>query len=581
MPGSANGGATHTPDGFVELHRRELAEQARALHVARVLVYVACLAVLLVYEEGAPRAFRPAYVVVTLAIALAAVELALLPRARRLDGLIRWSVVGDAVLATVLAYLTGGVYNLGFAFLYFAAILAAVLLVSERFGLALASLATVALSLIAIAYYLASEPGGIELPLVAPDLVAGFELQRGRVTANLIGAMLAFHGVAVLAAQLPQRVSDTRLLYEDVIDRMREGLVAIDKRGVIVVCNPEACRLLAWGHPGGLVGQHFQEALRRREDRAVIDILARGVDVQAELTLQPRGREALELEVRTSVLRDQGGAVRGVVGVFRDLSLVRRLSEAERQLSRLAGTEEAAMGIAHEIRTPIASIRGAVQELVAGASDESVDRRLAGIVRRETDRLDRLLQQFLDFARMPPPVLARLEVWSLVDETVELLRRRADAADVVIECPPCGPFEVEGDADLLRQALLNIGVNGLEALGGRGRLRFGAAPVVLPRRVGAEERVLESRPGVAVEVENDGPPIPDDVAERIFTPFVSTKRGGLGLGLAITQKIVGMHGGTISADRGGLGGARFRLLLPLVAPLPAEGGAAEPARRKA
>ncbi|MBX3471582.1 MAG: PAS domain-containing protein [Planctomycetes bacterium] len=549
---------------FVEEHRRQYAQQVRRVLLLRVVLILVALAVLLIYEEGTPRLLAAAYVVLVLATALSAVHLVVFRWVRDHERFVLVGLVLDFALAAALCYLTGGVLNAGSTVLFFAVILEAVLLVSNRAGVVVASAATVALVSIAVGYWFASL-GDLRLPGVPPALYALVPHRWGRVVANLVAVFVAYLGVVLLAARLPYRVGSARILYDEVIERLRDGLVAIDNRGHIVLVNREACRLLNWGGPGVLIGRRFDRVLRRREDRAVLDMLARGADVQAELTLEIRGRPPLDVDVTTTVLHDGVGRVRGVVGVFRDLSLKRRLEEAERRVARLAGTEEMAMGIAHEIRTPLASIRGSVQELTRQAPADSADRRLADIVRRESDRLDRLLQDFLDYARMRPPLSGPIDVGQVLGEVAELLRRRPDAAGIQVQAPAAaaGAWTVTGDGDLLRQALMNIGVNAVEALGGRGRLVVDLAPAELPHRSEGSERRVEARRAVALTIDNDGPPIAAADAERIFTPFFTTKSTGHGLGLAIAQKIVRMHGGTISCEGGALGGVCFRIQLPL------------------
>lgn len=555
------------PSSFLETHRRDYAEQVRRLLLVRVVIILVCLAILLIYEEGRPRLLAGAHVAMIAATAVSAVHLFVFRWVRNYERFVVIGLVFDFLFATALCYLTGGILNAGSTVLFFATILEAVLFVSDRAGFIVASAATAALALIALAYWFANQ-STLELPAVAPALYEYVPLRWGRVIGNLIAVLVAYHGVALLASRLPYRVSTVRILYDEVIERLREGLVAIDKRGHIVLVNREACRLLNWSHPGSLVGRRFEEVLRRKEDRTVLEVLARGTDVQAELSLTIRGRTPMDVEVTTTVLSDSNGQVRGVVGIFRDLSLKRRLEEAERRVARLSGTEEVAMGIAHEIRTPLASIRGAVQELTRSTPQDGADRRLGEIVRRESDRLDRLLQDFLDYARMRPPLSGPVDLGLLCAETVELLRRRPNAAGVTIEGPTAARHVVQGDGDQLRQALTNIGVNALDALAGGDparprRLRISFNDVELPQRSEGPERRLEARRGIEVAFDNDGPPIAPNDVERIFTPFFTTKQGGLGLGLAITQKIIRMHGGTVLCDAGDLGGVCFRIQLPL------------------
>lgn len=562
--------ARDAAESFLELHRREYAGQVRWLLLARVVVILVCLAALLLYEEGEPRLFASAHMALVGALGLAAIQLAWLRRARDLERLVLSAVVLDLITETAVTYFTGGIYNVGFAFLYFGTVLTAVILLSERAGFMCASAASTALAATALTYWWASNTPDFHPPLVAPELYQEVHLRWGRVTANLVGVTLAFHGVAFLGTQLPYRISRVGVLYDDVLERMREGLVAIDARGRIALVNSEACRLLNWGRPAQLVGRPFERVLRRREDKKVLDILARGEDVHCEVVLEIRGREPQPVEVVTSVLVDSRHRVRGVIGIFRDLTLKQRLEEMQSRLDRLTSTEEMAQGLAHEIRTPLACIRGAVQELTSHALTDEGDRRLSDIVRRESDRLDRLLQQFLDFARMRPLIRQRLDLRKVCEDTALLLRQRPEAtAGAEVRCEPGPAAWVSGDPDQLRQALLAVGGNALEALGGKkGTVSLSLVAAERPELTTGPERRLGSRPGVEVLVEDDGPtPIPPELRARVFLPFFTTKKGGLGLGLAITQKILRLHGGDITCGEGSRGGTCFRLWLPLVTSL--------------
>ena len=562
----------HPARSFIELHEIEYRQLVQWFLLARVLISVGCLFALLIYEEGEPVKFGAAYALLVGAVALTTAHLVVVSRAARLDDWVVVAVAMDLVFEALLVYLTGGIGNLVFSLLFFGSILSAVLLISERAGFVVAALGIVSLATTSLLYWLAVHSDlwgdasrGFSLPLVPAEFYADtISLRWGRLVANLFGLGFAFFGVAFLAGRLPHRLSAVQVLYEELIEKMGEGVVALDRRGVILIANAEMRRLLNWRHESALAGSHYASVLRRREDQLVLDVLVRGEDQAAELELTIRGRGKIAVEARTSVLRDQRGRVRGVVGIFRDQSLNRQLAETEQRLARLADTEAMALGIAHEIRNPLGSIRGAIQELADHAFTDAADLRLAEIVRDESQRLDRILQQFLDFARMRPPLHQEVALDELLVETVELLARRSEAADVDLECDADWPARVEADPDQLRQAVLNVALNGLEALGGQGRMRIALERGEIRARQEIEGgTILMPAAAAVIVIENDGPPVPAETRARIFTPFFTTKRGGLGLGMAITQKILRAHGGDVSLEESSLGGARFQLTLPL------------------
>ena len=302
------------------------------------------------------------------------------------------------------------------------------------------------------------------------------------------------------------------------------------------------------------------------------------------------------MDVKTTVLRDGRNRVRGVIGVFADATQKRLIAEMETRLARLEGTEEMALGIAHEIRNPLASIRGAVQELVRTGDTRWTDddRKLASIVHRESDRLDKIVGEFLGFARTRPPERHPQDVARLVEDAALLVAQRDDAKafDVRTEVTG-GPFIALVDAGQLRQVLLNVAINGLEAMKkhepaiasaaaaaaasspstpsgarprpARGRLQLLVRPAELPARSALPSggSLVAARASVEVSVDDDGPGVPPDQRAKVFMPFFTTKKTGLGLGLAIVQKIVRDHGGDVRCEASPTGGARMRIVLPL------------------
>ncbi len=237
--------------------------------------------------------------------------------------------------------------------------------------------------------------------------------------------------------------------------------------------------------------------------------------------------------------------------------------ELERQLrraDRLAALGKLSAGLAHEIRNPLGSIRTAVEVLAdrADRSAEVHDRdtaELYGVVLEETERLNRTLTAFLDFARSERNLAGdeprRANLAHAVQQTVGLLQPQLGRRHVTVEIEAA-----ELDVDLaiapshLTQVVLNLLLNAAEAVGDGGRveLRSAAAP-------GGR---------AAFSVEDDGPGLPPELGDRVFDPFVSTKQGGTGLGLSVVARLVDSYGGSVDAGRGDTGGARFVVVLPRV-----------------
>ena len=225
--------------------------------------------------------------------------------------------------------------------------------------------------------------------------------------------------------------------------------------------------------------------------------------------------------------------------------LRREVAEAEHlaAVGRLAGS------IAHEVRNPLSALRGLVQYLAKGHPPDSPQAEYAAAAVAEVDRLERVVSGLLDYTRPRTPRRLPVEVGESLASAAALMRDdpRAQGVEINLEVEPSLP-SVPADPDQLRQVLVNLLVNALEALDGRGHLWV---------RAKAEGDM------VRVEVADDGPGLPPGDPERLFDPFFSTRQRGTGLGLAIARRMVRAHGGELNASPRPGGGAIFSFTLPL------------------
>jgi signal transduction histidine kinase len=223
------------------------------------------------------------------------------------------------------------------------------------------------------------------------------------------------------------------------------------------------------------------------------------------------------------------------------------IEEQLRRADRLSALGELAAGMAHEVRNPLASIRGTAEILQDGVAADDPRREFSRILIREADRLNRVVQDFLDFARPAPADFARLAVNQLVQEILNLVSFQAEKFGVRVEFLPGAVPKIAGDGEKLKQAFLNLALNAVQAMPQGGKLAVATAP--------AQGRVVLS-------FKDTGAGIPAAELEQIFDPFFTTRRDGTGLGLAITCRIVRSHGGTIEVDSQIGRGSEFRVYLP-------------------
>jgi two-component system sensor histidine kinase PilS (NtrC family) len=247
--------------------------------------------------------------------------------------------------------------------------------------------------------------------------------------------------------------------------------------------------------------------------------------------------------------------------IFQDISNNKRLESLRVRAERLEAVAELSASLAHEIRNPLASIRSAVEQLADARHATEDDKVLGALVMRESDRLSRLLGEFLDFARTRATVIEPVDLGAVVRGATNLAAAHPSRGeDVVVACSmPDDPIVIEADEDLLHRAVFNLALNAVQAAPRGGRVDVDVLPLPadeVPAGAGFDGGA------VALRVTDDGPGIPLDLRERMFDPFFTTKEGGTGLGLPVVHRAVEAHRGLVLVDSGSHG-TRFTVLLPL------------------
>jgi len=245
-----------------------------------------------------------------------------------------------------------------------------------------------------------------------------------------------------------------------------------------------------------------------------------------------------------------------------------RLREADierlhTRAERLEAVAEMSASLAHEIKNPLASIRSAAELLakVPGADDDT--RTLTKLVQRESDRLSRLLSEFLDFARTGVTSVRRLDLVEIARHAAALVGAHPDRPEHVTirEVFPSFPLVVVGDDDLLHRAIFNLLLNAVQASPPGGEVRVEAVELAHHQLPPQAEHF--SRGGLMLRITDQGRGIPEAIKDRLFEPFVTTKSGGSGLGLSIVHRAVEAHHGFILVDSADHHvGCRFTMILP-------------------
>lgn len=471
----------------------------------------------------------------------------------------------DIAFELSLVYLTGGL-NSPFAVVPFATILAASILVSARMGLVCASLVVTGQAFVTSVYFYHFTYEHLDFPILPPDKFKASVRSIPFYVYYLLVQSAAYYLVAVLAGRLASQRSEDRLVQGEILQNLGEGVIVADADGRVFYVNKLAMEYLQTPE-NQIVGQRlfaFMNKVSPGLARRILDLEEGLHEIHSEDGGAPRS-----LQFSTAPIRGQRGALRGTIVVIRNRTSNRELENSRVALARMKALSEMGAGIAHEIRNPLASIRGSVQELAGSAREDSPDQRLMNIILKESDRLDGILTEFLRFASMKKASFYRCNLRQLLEEVILFFGKREDAAKIKIQlrlpADPAGELLViKADQEQLRQVFLNLLVNAGQAMDWSGEVTVEAQRVERLVRLSRYEgeHMFIKRPGVQIEVRDTGPGLPPEAKEKLFMPFFTTKRAGTGMGLAMVSRIVNEHYGHVSAVNQPQGGAVFTVWLP-------------------
>jgi two-component system sensor histidine kinase PilS (NtrC family) len=360
---------------------------------------------------------------------------------------------------------------------------------------------------------------------------------------------ISFLIVGLLAARLAQRQSrsDVELLaatkslaklqalHERIVESIRSGVITTDLTGRIFTFNAAAEEITGYK----VADVYGQEASIFFGDMS--QQVSESMRAAADFTTSPRFESEcltsdglrLRLGFSISPLFDESRETSGLVITFQDMTQVRALEETSRRQDRLAAVGRVAASIAHEIRNPLAAMRGSIQMLRSEVADDSAQANLMEIILRESDRLNRIITDYLAYARPRSASLAVVDVRALLSDTFSLLRNSSEISDGHVLENDLPPHEVlvKGDSEQLRQVCWNLSRNALQAMQGGGTLQASLR--------------LANHGRVHLTFTDSGRGMSADQVEHLFEPFSSTT-GGTGLGLSIVYQIIRDHGGTIN-----------------------------------
>ena len=351
-------------------------------------------------------------------------------------------------------------------------------------------------------------------------------------------------------AERTQDLEQLRTLHQWTVESLKSGLLTTDLDGHVTSFNQEATRITGLARAEAL-GRDLDAVLPGvRALRASVVSADPGTRARMPYT-GPAGAE-LHLGVGAYALRDASGEAEGEVVIFQDVTEVVAMERELRRSERLAAVGELSASIAHEIRNPLAAISGSIQMMAAsGPGQGGESHRLMEIVVREVDRLDRLISDFLSFARPGEPRIELVPVAEVVSEVLAMFEAsRPERVSVEPDLQP--GLGVHADPGQLRQVLWNLIVNAAQAMpeGGVVRIEARTGRGRAPQEGRSPGRMDEQKPVWAeITVMDQGVGIPKEHVDRVFDPFFTTKAGGTGLGLAIVHRVIAEHHGVVRVER--------------------------------
>lgn len=388
---------------------------------------------------------------------------------------------------------------------------------------------------------------------VAPFDEALAEDIRNTVVLSSVLLLLGVGGVMMLFWAQNSRIAkrqlqDARTFSSEIINNLPVGLITTDSDGRVAVLNGAAEKISGF-KAYGVIGKTPDDILPPSWC-SLKDLIDKGepvIEYETECLFQ--GGRSVPLSISASKIVNEEGAFLGNILIFRDMGEVKRLQEEIRRKEKLAALGGLAAGVAHEIRNPLSSIKGFAKYFAEHSAEGSEGRDLADVMSREVDRLNRVITELLDYAKPSDLKTRPTKVNDLIERSLRLIRRDAEAKGVAVEFIPYERLpQVEMDPDRFTQALLNLYLNALQAMEVGGKLTV---------------RTTLDGSGVRIEVEDTGKGIPAEGLKNIFNPYFTTKISGTGLGLAIVHKLIEAHDGEIRVRSAPGEGATFSVLVPV------------------
>lgn len=446
----------------------------------------------------------------------------------------------DALAVNILIYLTGGIES-WFSFIMPLTVMSAGTVLNRRAGYIIATFNSILYGIIIDLQYYRILPLEYDITLTEKAFLY-----------NIFAHMSAFYLVAFLSGYLSSRIektsqaleqtdSDLRelaLFNKEIIENIPSGIFTTDIKGRILTFNRAAENITGLG----------RKIVFNRKINEIFPFIAQGINIErieGVISHQKEGNRIISLTL--SELRDIAEKNKGFIGIFQDITQFKEMEAEIKQKEKWAAIGELSANIAHEIRNPLASLKGSVEILRENIVTEEHKKRLTEIALKEMDRLNNIISDFLTYSTPRPAEFHTFDLNLMLDDTLELLAHTASGRNSpTIIKNFNAPLFVNADHQKLRQVFWNLGMNAIEAMPSGGELSVNSR---------------KNNNFVEVTFRDTGSGIPRENLEKIFYPFFTTKDEGTGLGLAIAYRIIEEHNGKINITSNN-SGTTFKVIIP-------------------
>lgn len=383
----------------------------------------------------------------------------------------------------------------------------------------------------------------------------------GSVEQSLLTGLCDRMAVSLENAKLYTEVQNSRIYNDILLDRLVSGVIAVNAGRQITVFNREAQRITGLRqeevlHAGiDVLPELLREALQHS--------LAEGGDRDVEGVLRTGNRE-VPIRFGFTAFRGHDGNILGALLAFTDQTELKKLEQQIRRTDRLASLGTLSAGMAHEIKNPLVAMKTFTQLLPERYDDPDFRQTFSTLVGDEVSRIDRIVNHLLRFARPAKPSLTPLHLHTNLDNSLNLLKQNLRQQNIALNVEYLAENDlIQGDADLLAQALLNFLLNAIDAMPEGGTLYIKTAIIQQPTRQNDLSGKPVTVPHLRLSIADTGEGIAKEDLGHVFDPFYTTKASGTGLGLSVAHGIIQEHHGVIDVESTPGKGTTFDLLFPV------------------